>query len=1070
MAQAKHRCYTYVMDKSWPVFRPVGHFVLRSPLLSLESLGQWPTERSGARAALAAILARPDVLEAIAFAAPSVAQGIADWLARPDSEHGRKLERALMSYVQRLATRSTPFGLFAGVSLGKVTRRTVLALAATENNRRCSRPDMSVLQSLCDRLLANEDIRNNVALAANDTLIQVGERIHFIKAAQAGGARRYTLGSADALEVLPQVLDLARAGQKLPAIVDALCRDNPEVDRADLAAFVGQLVDEQILVMQLQPLLTVRDAAEDLLEHLAAIPQALEQRTHLQALVAGLRAVDRAAPNPAPMAGVLTALEALGQQGELGRLIQVDMWKPSEALEISQGVALAIGRAAAQCSAVFGATPSLVDRVRETFERRYEDAEVPLLEALDAEAGTGFGDAGHSALDTALTLGVAFGGSSTLRMAASRPVSLWLEDIIGRATMSGSIEVELDPRELEQHGHVPTLPESFACRAVLIGGEGTGSAPQSILLGVVGPSSEVMNGRLAWLDDGLREAVSAAIRAEEALRPEALFVDIVHTPEGRHGNLIARPALRAYELPILSRSGAPPDKQIALSSLMLSLRDGRFVLRSKDTGREIIPRLTSAHNYVESGVPVYRFLAGMMVQGIRLGVTWDWLHYDHAPFLPRVKYGDVILSEAKWNLTKSTLHALTSGQDFLVLAERMHWPRFLRCSDGGSALSIDLENPLSVDTFLDTYGKRDALRLEEDLLRTRGSPLRGPEGSYANEVVISYASTARLQPPLPAVARQSLADRAVAESALADRAVSDRAVSDLAAQRFVVGDEWLYVRLYVAATTSDILLTAILQPFAAWAKASGGCSAWFFIRYFDPDHHLRIRFRGDPAFLHAQLLPRLRTALEQPLSAGLVSRIELGTYVRESARYGGARGITLAERWFEADSEAVVALIAACESSPDELDLRWRSALLAVRDDLSLLVPDPHLQMRVLGGIRQTMFEEFGGSAQLEASLSRKFRSLQNDSGAWLSGTSGHANYPALAALLVARSARVRVIAGEIHELAAQKLLFAPLASLASSLVHMHCNRLLRGHHRQHELVIYDVLLRWLRSHLARKG
>ena len=64
----------------------------------------------------------------------------------------------------------------------------------------------------------------------------------------------------------------------------------------------------------------------------------------------------------------------------------------------------------------------------------------------------------------------------------------------------------------------------------------------------------------------LRQHVEGHLRAEEALQPDAVFAEVVHLPEnGRTGNVILRPALRAYEIPYLGQSGVPAERQIPVT-------------------------------------------------------------------------------------------------------------------------------------------------------------------------------------------------------------------------------------------------------------------------------------------------------------------------------------------------------------------------------------------------------------------------------------------------------------------------------------------------------------------------
>src|SRR5262249_55010048 len=133
---------------------------------------------------------------------------------------------------------------------------------------------------------------------------------------------------------------------------------------------------------------------------------------------------------------------------------------------------------------------------------------------------------------------------------------------------------------------------------------------------VVGPSGVTLFGRFCHGDPELRRCVEAHLRAEEALRPEAVFAEVVHLPDGRMGNILCRPVLRGHEIAFLGRSGAASIGQIPLADLYLTLADGRIVLWSRQLGREVIPRLTSAHNFARESLGLYRFLCALQGEGV----------------------------------------------------------------------------------------------------------------------------------------------------------------------------------------------------------------------------------------------------------------------------------------------------------------------------------------------------------------------------------------------------------------------------------------------------------------------
>ena len=98
--------------------------------------------------------------------------------------------------------------------------------------------------------------------------------------------------------------------------------------------------------------------------------------------------------------------------------------------------------------------------------------------------------------------------------------------------------------------------------------------------------------------------------------------------------------------------------------------------------------------------------------------------------------------------------------------------------------------------------------------------------------------------------------------------------------------------------------------------AGEGFTDWFFIRYSDPRRHIRLRFRGEPARLLADLLPRVTAWATGLIVSGVCQRFSIDTYDRELDRFGGPHGLAVAEDFFCADSAAVSELLASPAIEP----------------------------------------------------------------------------------------------------------------------------------------------------------
>src|SRR5581483_6097991 len=378
-------------------------------------------------------------------------------------------------------------------------------------------------------------------------------------------------------------------------------------------------------------------------------------------------------------------------------------------------------------------------------------------------------------------------------------------------------------------------------------------------------------------DDELHRLVRAHLAAEEAVHPEQVFAEVVHLPEGRIGNILSRPLLRGYEIPYLGRSGAPADRQLPLDDLLVSVQDERIVLRSRRLGREVVPRLTTAHNHVTRGLGVYRFLCALQNQQVSPGILWDWGPLAQAPFLPRVVSGRVILSRARWNLTGEDLAVFREPPPASLftavqrLRDRRRMPRYLALAEGENELTVDLDNVLSLEALAHEVRGRPQASLAEMLPGPGQLCAAGPEGAFTHQLIIPFVRN----PQPEADSQPALEPKPRSEPAPAATLASKAAAP--CARRFPPGSEWLYVKLFTGPATADLVLKRITSVLT-WALTAGGADQWFFLRYGDPDWHLRLRIHGAPNRLLHETLPLLTRVTAPLLDTGELWRVQLDTY------------------------------------------------------------------------------------------------------------------------------------------------------------------------------------------------
>lgn len=1079
----------------WPVdafagtYRSSGFFVLRTPLLPVADFVCWKasdavhavaassrsrrktTTHDQARRSLADRLANPCVADGLRVASPTLADNLAGWVDRPPSRRRERMERTLVQYFARMCDRCTPFGLFAGVSVGTIGGITSLRLAGRGRYRRRSALDLEQVARLAQSLMKKDAVRKNLRYRANDTIAAIQGGFQYVETRQEGGERRHEMAfleNDDALSVA-----LARRSGEPMFLADfhaalAAAITDPKVQSSDIDEYLEDLIEAQVLLPELIPAVVGADPLDQILEALMASEVVPEPLAGVQRLRTELDRLD--AHGVGAPADVYAAVNAVWT-GDLGqkateRLLQVDMFKEAEELRLSEDVIEEVLRGAEALSRLTRPAPDPLSELKSRFRERYESREVPLAEAFDPERGLGVPGqdlrprAPGSPLLAGLDLGAAGAQGNAPQRGGMREI---LADRVLDVGPKPPASLELDDDLLDRLAPLEraAMPDALAIHFDLLADSEDAVRHGEYRIfyhGGFGPSGARMLGRFCDLDPELLAQVRGHLREESALATRALYAEIVHTPEGRIGNVVRRPHVRDIELSCAGYSRLSGANRLTVDDLLVRLESGRFRLRSRRDGREVHPRLTSAHNYRRSS-GVYRFLCALQNDGTAPGFAWSWGSLSGLSFLPRVTRGRAIYALARWKVGRehAAYRAIAEAKTpaarenvLLALARELALPRFVRLVDGENRLLLDLENPLCLAVLADHATRRPALSLEETLPEDLEGCISGPEGKYRGEII------------LPLVRKQAV----VLDGGESN--VERRTAKATAARRiFTPGAEWLYYKLYAAPGTVDRLLCEVVTPLAAFQKEIASDQPWFFIRYGDPEHHLRVRFRGGPD-VRRRLDHRMSVLLRPFVETGSIHRVSLDTYVREIERYGGDQGIELAERWFCADSVAALRMVELLERDNDE-GLRWKAVAMGwdrLFKDFGLSYDE---RERVVAGLRESFGREFRVGPAARRRLAKRLRAERRDLEALVTGNWGDsARFAEFDGLLRQRSGASGEIVRQFRDLDESGDLGCPLDELLRSLTHMHANRLFPASARPQELVLHDFLSRTYRSLVAR--
>lgn len=385
-------------------------------------------------------------------------------------------------------------------------------------------------------------------------------------------------------------------------------------------------------------------------------------------------------------------------------------------------------------------------RFKQEFEKRYECEEIPLALALDPEIGIGypvlcFNQDSSSLLQDLMPID---NMNVKCKENLDRIQFTILQKII--ENNFSSEEIELKDYDFEDVQVNPAfLPDSFSAFFNIIKDK---KDELSIFLRFAGNISAAnLLARFSHLSESINSIVNTIIQEEDKLHPESILAEVIHLPNNRIGNVLHHPSIRKYELALLCHSCLDKNNIISISDIMISIKNGKFILRSKQTNKQIIPYLTNSYNYSLSEIPIYRFFGDLQKANKKtsLMLSTDNL-LNILLYIPRIRYKRTILSPATWKININEIKDLLQKRnDPEILTFANKWretkriPKYSLLADYDNELFIDWDNIISVRSFLSTVKMQNYFFIKEFLFDKEDLVIKDIEGNgYLNECIVSY--------------------------------------------------------------------------------------------------------------------------------------------------------------------------------------------------------------------------------------------------------------------------------------------------------------------------------------------
>ena len=945
-----------------------------------------------------------------------------DVLLKLDSLDGKKRSGALNSlhrYLLRMGTRPTPFGLFSALGTGRWHEETNACI--TQTPKAVLSLDYRVLNGLFAWVSADAEVTDKLRYFINDTLCVRSPHVQLIRKAGAD----YAVSLFDKDEGLDAVIDFVGAdGKRLEEICQ--CLVDLGAAREDAQHYLSAMVDGQILVSELQLPIRKKDAFVFLLQVVQLMKlNDIRVESVLQEIHSEVRTINR------DQAFTIDRLEQLRQRivtlmpslSNEKNFFKVDLFAEGESLLIGRHLQKDVMDALNIMSRVgFGTLIQDLDNFREAFLKKYDTAMVPLMDLFGPDTIIDYSpDLTERTSPLIDDLPFPHEGVMTVRSAKERQ----LYQLVLDALLEGKKEIVLD----EDFNAGDSGFESFG-NTLAVGIRTTTTS--AVYLEFIGSNGASVINRFSYANATVENIIRYVSDYENEAASERIVAEINHLPDLKAANVIYSTPMKKYCIPLLDNPLPDHTTVIPISDLLVGVRNDRVVIYSQSLSKEVMPQFTNALSSRISRLPLFRFLSDVGYQ-YRKGYTFSWQRVagvSALPFVPRLRYKNVVLAPALWKISWSRFAAKAEGKqneeviDFIRMT--LNLPRYVSLADAErNDLVLDLENKLSASLLLRELKKEEEIVVHEYLF-IYDRLVTNESGHTHGSQIITFLKKDPVSKVSPVVA----------------------SATSEGPRYFPPGSEWAYYQIPGNEKKLDNLLRDVVPALVIALKGKGLIDKWFFVRYWEHGLQLRLRFHATDETKNELLVTSINTLLREGFSD-----FKIDSYAREVDRYGGDLLMEGVEELFCYDSEFA---LATCIHLPGDEEERWLFTMRGIDHwigTFELTLPE---RITLLESVCRNFESEFGSTTALFKSINEKHRTYRVKFELFFNDSFLEKYHPDLFQAMCICDSKARIVVTRIRQLNA-----APdnWKFIIRAILHLHVNRVIRSQPRAHEFVLYQLLL-----------
>lgn len=368
--------------------------------------------------------------------------------------------------------------------------------------------------------------------------------------------------------------------------------------------------------------------------------------------------------------------------------------------------------------------------------------------------------------------------------------------------------------------------------------------------------------------------------------------ELVYLPKNIRSGNVTRDFTINHKNISLHTNSYDRENEVKMTDILIGVEKDKLYLRNRLDNKKILVTSNNMLNpmMADNGI---RLMQEVSLQDELSWSNFPWSEvYSMFSYVPQIEYKNIVIETELWKINKYVLelpNKKTKKEQFIrhfrAIKTKLKIPDVFYLQSADNRILVDINEPVYIDLIYRKYKQQGEIMIRGI---ERGENLKSIcNGEKPVEVVVPFYRN--LENSMEAKINTKISNNINGSNG------------------FSPFENWLFYKIYCSNENEEEIIKFV-NYFTEELSVNLPVITTYFMRYSDPLPHIRLRIKAEKPHIF-EIAERFNHFIAPLQHSRLVSKYIIDTYYPENERYGGQELMPLAEQIFQIDSKVVVKLM-----------------------------------------------------------------------------------------------------------------------------------------------------------------